>query len=81
MTQEEYSAVCPYLGLADDGLTDTVRDADLVILCAPLGANADLAAAMAPALKKGATISDVGSVNPAWIASSRAATARVSWRR
>jgi cyclohexadieny/prephenate dehydrogenase len=48
-----------------DGLADAVRDADLVILCTPLGANADLAAAMAPALKKGATISDVGSVKQA----------------
>ncbi|MCC6471608.1 MAG: prephenate/arogenate dehydrogenase family protein [Alphaproteobacteria bacterium] len=50
-----------------DALADAVRDADLVILCAPLGANAELAAAMAPHLKKGATISDVGSVKQAVI--------------
>ncbi|MGQ0675509.1 MAG: prephenate/arogenate dehydrogenase family protein, partial [Rhodospirillales bacterium] len=48
-----------------DDLAGAVQGADLVILCAPLGANADLAAAMAPALKKGATISDVGSVKQA----------------
>jgi cyclohexadieny/prephenate dehydrogenase len=56
------------LGICDsvhDNLTDAVKGADLVILCAPLGANADLAAAIAPALKPGATISDVGSVKQA----------------
>ncbi len=56
------------LGICDsvhDELAGAVRDADLVMLCAPLGANADLAAAIAPFLKKGATISDVGSVKQA----------------
>lgn len=41
---------------------EAVRNADLVILCAPVGAYADLAAAIAPALKPGAILSDVGSV-------------------
>jgi cyclohexadieny/prephenate dehydrogenase len=48
-----------------DNLADAVRDADLVVLCTPVGANGDLAAEMAPALKVGATISDVGSVKQA----------------
>jgi len=48
-----------------DKLTDAVAGADLVVLCAPIGANAELAQAMAPALARGATISDVGSVKQA----------------
>ncbi len=50
-----------------DRLIDAVKDADLVVLCAPIGANAELAAAIRPALKKGATVSDVGSVKQAVI--------------
>ncbi len=38
-----------------------VRGADCVILCAPVGAYADLAAAIAPHLQPGAILSDVGS--------------------
>lgn len=38
-----------------------VTDADLVILCVPVGAMGDAARAIAPALKAGAIISDVGS--------------------
>jgi len=41
---------------------DAVRDADCVILCAPVGASGAIAAAIAPALKSGAIVSDVGSV-------------------
>jgi len=48
-----------------DTLAAAVKDADLVILCAPIGANADLAKAIGPALKAGATVSDVGSVKEA----------------
>ncbi len=40
---------------------DTVRDADLVILCVPVGAMGDAARAMAGGLKPGAIVSDVGS--------------------
>ena len=42
--------------------------ADLVMLCVPVGANAALAEAMAPALKPGAVVSDVGSVKGAVVA-------------
>ncbi|MEX0853960.1 MAG: prephenate/arogenate dehydrogenase family protein [Bauldia sp.] len=41
---------------------DAARDADLVILCVPVGACGALTAALAPVLKPGAIISDVGSV-------------------
>lgn len=59
------------LNIADeiaDDLATAVRDADCVILCVPVGACAAVAAAMAPGLKKGAIISDVGSVKGAVIA-------------
>jgi len=41
---------------------ECVEDADLVILCAPVGACARLAEEIGPRLKRGATLSDVGSV-------------------
>jgi cyclohexadieny/prephenate dehydrogenase len=44
-----------------------VADADLVVLATPVGTFAQLAEAMAPDLKPGATISDVGSVKAAVI--------------
>lgn len=52
------------LGFADSVSLDAAeaaRDADLVVLCTPLGAYADIAKTIAPALKPGAIISDVGS--------------------
>ena len=52
------------LGLVDRIYQDpaeAVKGADLVVLCSPLGTYADIAARMAPALKKGAIVSDVGS--------------------
>lgn len=58
------------LGIVDsvrDTLAEAVKDADLVMLCAPIGANADIAQSMAAHLKPGATISDVGSVKQAVI--------------
>jgi len=42
--------------------------ADLVILCAPVGANEQIAREIAPALKRNAIVSDVGSVKSAVIA-------------
>mgnify|MGYP001171739284 CR=1 FL=1 len=42
-------------------VADAVTGADLAIFCAPLGANTALAQACAPALAKGAIVSDVGS--------------------
>jgi cyclohexadieny/prephenate dehydrogenase len=55
------------------GFTDTIAasaqeaaaDADLVILCTPVGAYKSLAQAIAPHLKPGAILSDVGSVKGA----------------
>jgi cyclohexadieny/prephenate dehydrogenase len=41
---------------------EAVEHADLVILCTPIGAYAPIARSMAPALKTGAIVSDVGSV-------------------
>jgi cyclohexadieny/prephenate dehydrogenase len=46
-------------------LEDAVKDADLVILCSPVGSYAALARAIAPLLKPGAILSDVGSVKSA----------------
>jgi cyclohexadieny/prephenate dehydrogenase len=59
------------LGLGDVATRDiaaAVRDADCVILCAPFGANEAIGRAIAPALKKGAIVSDVGSVKGAVVA-------------
>lgn len=41
---------------------DAVQDADLVILCVPVGAMGTVASEIAPHLKPGAIVSDVGSV-------------------
>jgi cyclohexadieny/prephenate dehydrogenase len=46
---------------------EAVANADLVVLAVPLGAYADLAPMVAANLKKGATLSDVGSVKQAVI--------------
>ncbi len=56
------------LGLADQVLETNaaaVADADLVIVCAPVGACGDIAKEIAPHLKAGAVVSDVGSVKGA----------------
>ncbi|NNM71367.1 prephenate/arogenate dehydrogenase family protein [Enterovirga aerilata] len=58
------------LGIADEATTDPtagVRDADLVILCIPVGGFAAVAKAIAPALKPGAILSDTGSVKKSMI--------------
>jgi cyclohexadieny/prephenate dehydrogenase len=58
------------LGFADtlhDTLAPAVREADFVVLATPVGAFGDLARDMAPALKRGAILSDVGSVKMAVI--------------
>jgi cyclohexadieny/prephenate dehydrogenase len=49
------------------GAGEAVANADLVVLAVPLGAYADLAPMVAANLKKGATLSDVGSVKQAVI--------------
>ncbi len=59
------------LGLAEtmhESPADAVRDADLVVLCTPVGASGAVAEAMAPELKQGAVVSDVGSVKQAVVA-------------
>jgi cyclohexadieny/prephenate dehydrogenase len=58
------------LGVIDHAFDDApacVADADLVVICAPLGVYADIARAMAPGLKPGAIVTDVGSVKQAVI--------------
>jgi cyclohexadieny/prephenate dehydrogenase len=53
------------LGFADEATTDlgaAVKHADLVIACVPVGACGAVAEAIAPHLKPGAIVSDVGSV-------------------
>ena len=52
-------------GLVDrvaDDAAGAVRDADLVVLCVPVGAMGAVAGAVAPHLAPGATVTDVGSV-------------------
>ncbi|MEA2892352.1 MAG: cyclohexadieny/prephenate dehydrogenase [Bradyrhizobium sp.] len=56
------------LGVVDDVVetnAQAVKDADLVILCIPVGACGPVAEAIAPHLKPGAIVSDVGSVKGA----------------
>lgn len=67
----EVIARCEALKFADlctTSLVEAVQGADLVILCAPVGANAAIGEVIAPALKAGAIVSDVGSVKGAVVA-------------
>ena len=53
------------IGLCDrvcDSAAEAVEGADLVVLCVPVGVMGSVAKEIAPALKPGATVSDVGSV-------------------
>lgn len=59
------------LALGDSYSTDAkqaVRDADLVVVSVPVGASGQVAAEIAPALKKGAILTDVGSTKASVIA-------------
>ncbi len=56
-----------FIDRAEANAAHAARDADLIILAAPVGANAALAAAIAPALKPGTIVTDVGSVKQAVI--------------
>ncbi len=59
------------LGLGDSYTTDpleAVRDADLVVICVPMGAYGAVAAAIGPGLKPGAIVTDVGSTKQSAIA-------------
>lgn len=56
------------LGFADavaETAAEAADDADLIIACVPVGASGAVAAEIAPALKPGAIVSDVGSVKAA----------------
>jgi cyclohexadieny/prephenate dehydrogenase len=56
------------LGLVDqvfETAAETVEGADLVVLCTPIGTYAELAREIAPLLKAGAILTDVGSVKGA----------------
>lgn len=58
------------LGFCDvicDSAVEAVKGADLVVLCVPVGVMEQVARDIAPALKIGATVSDVGSVKAAVI--------------
>jgi cyclohexadieny/prephenate dehydrogenase len=62
---ERARAAIVRLGLADSVMADPAEaaaGADLVVIATPLGAYADIARAIAPALKPGAIVTDVGSV-------------------
>lgn len=53
------------IGLCDvvyDDVLDAVKDADLIVLCVPVGVMGAVAEQIAPMLKAGATVTDVGSV-------------------
>ena len=53
------------IGLCDrvcDTMAEAVEGADLVVLCVPVGVMGAVAAELAPALKTGCTLTDVGSV-------------------
>ena len=66
----EHRALAVELGIADaatDDYAEAISGADLVVLSTPVGAYAEVAAAMAPYLKAGAIVSDVGSVKMAAI--------------
>ena len=59
------------LGIADEVVSDPaagVKDADLVILCVPVGVCGAVAEAMRPGLKAGCIVSDVGSVKASVVA-------------
>ncbi|ATI42862.1 cyclohexadienyl dehydrogenase [Pacificitalea manganoxidans] len=64
----ETRATAREIGLCDricDTAAEAAADADLVVLCVPIGAMGPVAEEIAPHLKPGATVSDVGSVKKA----------------
>jgi cyclohexadieny/prephenate dehydrogenase len=54
-----------FLDSVHETALEAVKGADLVILCSPVGTYGDLAKAMAPGLREGAIVTDVGSVKQA----------------
>jgi cyclohexadieny/prephenate dehydrogenase len=66
----ETRAIAAEINLCDritDTAAEAVKGADLVVLCVPIGAMAAVMADIAPHLKPGATLTDVGSVKQAVI--------------
>ena len=69
--REESIAECFAAGVVDDATLDiaeAVADADLIILCTPVGQMGELAAAMKPHLAADAIVTDVGSVKASVVA-------------
>ncbi|WP_099824564.1 prephenate/arogenate dehydrogenase family protein [Oceaniglobus indicus] len=67
----ETRTIAAEIGLCDrvvDTVAEAVANADLVVLCVPVGAMGAVAAEMAPHLAPGATVTDVGSVKAGVIA-------------
>lgn len=67
----ETRAIAEEMGLVDEvaeTAAEAVKDADLVVLCVPVGVMGAVAAEIAPALKPGAVVTDVGSVKRAVLA-------------
>ena len=67
---KETRDIAKKIGLCDkvfDTVEEAVKDADLVILCVPVGAMERVILEIAPFLKAGSTVSDVGSVKRAVI--------------
>lgn len=66
----ETRRVAREIGLCDvvyESAAEAAKDADLVVLCVPVGAMESVAREIGPVLKPGATVSDVGSVKRAVI--------------
>lgn len=66
----ETRAIAAEINLCDritETAAEAVKDADLVVLCVPVGAMGAVMAEIGPHLKPGATLSDVGSVKQAVI--------------
>lgn len=64
-TSEAVCAKVRELRIADEAITDiaaSVKDSDLVFVCVPMGAIEPVVAMIAPHLKAGAIVTDVGSV-------------------
>jgi len=51
-----------FVDAAVDNIVSAIEDADLIVLCVPVGAMSEVAKEIGPRLKLGATITDVGSV-------------------
>jgi cyclohexadieny/prephenate dehydrogenase len=68
--RKETLDACVKLGISDEVTSDyatAVKGADLVVIATPISTNGDIAKAIAPHLKPGAIVTDVGSVKQAVI--------------